>query len=222
MASLIRRIYRKLKSFFKKEKPAIIPQLQSQISLLQAKGFLSIGSNSSCDNVNLDIRNPVEGKLYLSIGNDSVINGSFVIETNNGKISIGNRTFIGGGAFISAEEIEIGNDVMFSWGCTVIDTNAHSLELRKRKDDVKDWKRGLDEGKIGKYKNWTHVNSKKITIKDKSWVGFNCIILKGVTIGEGAVVGAGSVVTSDVPEYAIVGGNPAKIVRMLTEDERRD
>jgi len=48
---------------------------------------------------------------------------------------------------------------------------------------------------------------------DYSRIAFNAIILKGVTIGEGAVVGAGSVVTKDVPDYAVVGGNPAKILK---------
>ncbi|MCB0501084.1 MAG: hypothetical protein KDD32_00210 [Bacteroidetes bacterium] len=52
-------------------------------------------------------------------------------------------------------------------------------------------------------------------IKDKAWIGFNVIILKGVTIGEGAVVGAGSVVTKDVPDYTIVVGNPAKLIKKL-------
>ena len=52
-----------------------------------------------------------------------------------------------------------------------------------------------------------------ITIKDKAWIGFDCIVLKGVTIGEGAVVAAGSVVTKDVPDYAVVAGNPAVIVK---------
>lgn len=53
---------------------------------------------------------------------------------------------------------------------------------------------------------------KKVTIKDFVWVGANVTILPGVTIGEGAIVGAGSVVTKDVPDCAIVGGNPAKII----------
>jgi galactoside O-acetyltransferase len=71
----------------------------------------------------------------------------------------------------------------------------------------------LDEGKTGYYKNWTGVKHAPIIIKDKAWIGFNCIILKGVTIGEGAVVGAGSVVTENVPDYAVVAGNPARLIR---------
>lgn len=58
-----------------------------------------------------------------------------------------------------------------------------------------------------------------IVIKDDVWVGANSLILSGVTIGQGAVVAAGSVVTKDVPPYAIVGGNPAKIIRYRFEEK---
>jgi acetyltransferase-like isoleucine patch superfamily enzyme len=58
-----------------------------------------------------------------------------------------------------------------------------------------------------------------ITIGNDVWVGAHAIILSGVTIGNGAVIGAGSVVTSDVPPYAIVGGNPAKVIRYRFSNE---
>ena len=66
-------------------------------------------------------------------------------------------------------------------------------------------------------KNWSVVNTKPITIKDKVWIGMNVIILKGVTIGEGAVIGAGSVVTQDVPAWSVVAGNPAKVVKRISK-----
>lgn len=62
-------------------------------------------------------------------------------------------------------------------------------------------------------KDWDNVITKEITICKKAWIGMNVIILKGVTIGEGAVVAAGSVVTKDVPPYRVVGGNPAQIIK---------
>jgi acetyltransferase-like isoleucine patch superfamily enzyme len=58
-----------------------------------------------------------------------------------------------------------------------------------------------------------------VVIEDKVWIGFNVIILKGVRVGEGAVVAAGSVVTKDVPPYCVVAGNPAHVVKELAEDE---
>lgn len=178
--------------------------------------FIKIGRNSNFDKKAIQIRSASEHKIFMEIGEDCELYGSFIFETNTGKIEIGDRTFIGGGKFICIEGISIGNDVMFSWGCTVIDNNAHSLISAERKDDVIDWKRGLDSGKIGFYKNWENVERKKIIIKDKAWIGFNSIILKGVTIGEGAVVAAGSVVTKDVPDYSVVGGNPAKVIKQTT------
>ena len=69
---------------------------------------------------------------------------------------------------------------------------------------------------IGDNPDLSTIKSAPIVIKDKAWIGFNCIIMKGVTIGEGAVIGAGSVVTKDVPDYAVVGGNPAQIIKYTT------
>lgn len=177
--------------------------------------YVDRGMNVISDGLNVQVRMPVQDKKFLSIGNDSVVSGNFVFETRDAKINIGQRTFIGGGLFVAAKEIEISNDIMISWGCTFADTNAHSTDWNDRVTDVIDWKRGLESGKTGHFKNWSNVKSGKITIKDKAWIGFNSIILKGVTIGEGSIVAAGSVVTKDVPDWTVVGGNPAQIIRNL-------
>lgn len=174
------------------------------------------GNRTDIKRVELSIRKPVNKKVFLEIGDDSLIMGSFVFEKETGKIKIGDRTFIGGGFFSSICQIDIGNDIMFSWGCTVVDNNAHSLISSERINDVRDWKRGVDEDKLGLYKDWTNIKAAPIKICDKAWIGFNSIILKGVTIGEGAIVAAGSVVTKDVPAFAVVAGNPAKIVKYTT------
>lgn len=60
--------------------------------------------------------------------------------------------------------------------------------------------------------------SKKIIVKDEAWIGANVTIMPGVTIGEGAVIGAGSIVTRDVPDYCVVVGSPAKIIRNLKNE----
>jgi len=172
-----------------------------------------INNGALIQSFSLNIIKPVKDKIFLKLGKDSIINGSFIFEKETGKISIGERTFIGGGIFICIDEIEIGNDVMFSWGCTVVDNNSHSVISTERVNDVLDWKRGIEEDKLGHYKNWANVKYSKITIKDKAWIGFNSIILKGVTIGEGAIIGAGSVVTKDVPDFAVVAGNPVRIIK---------
>ncbi|WP_456439405.1 acyltransferase [Psychroserpens sp.] len=101
-----------------------------------------------------------------------------------------------------------------------MDNNAHSLKWSERKNDVRDWKKGIEENKIGIYKNWQNVESAPIIIKDKSWIGFETVVLKGVTIGEGAIIGSKSVVTKDVPDWTVVAGNPAKVIREIPIEER--
>jgi len=146
----------------------------------------------------------------LEIGDGSIIDGTIFFDRDDAKVIIGSNSYVNG-SIISAEEIEIGNDVLIAWGCHIVDHNSHALLSVNRARDVKDWYNGQ--------KDWSKVKRKRVHISDKAWIGFNSIILKGVTIGEGAVVAAGSVVTKDVPPYTIVGGNPAKLIRPITPDE---
>lgn len=159
--------------------------------------------------------NKLELPKQLVVGSNSIVSGNFVFENGRGTISIGDRSFVGGGNFICINKIEIGDDVLLSWGCTFIDNDAHSLDFEIRKNDVADWAKGIEERKLGFYKNWNSIASAPIVIGNKTWIGFNVIILKGVTIGEGAIIGAGSVVTKDVPAWSLAAGNPAKVIKNL-------
>ena len=190
-------------------------KIKDELSDLIQNGQIIIGKDAKTDGFNVQIRNQKLDHVFLEIGDESLISGNYIFEIAEGRISIGNRTFIGNSTFICIDEIKIGSDVLFSWGITVADNDSHSIFWEDRIHDVYNWKKGVDEGQIGKYKDWSKVNRKKVIVKDKAWVGFNSIILKGVTIGEGAVVAAGSVVTKDVPDWAVVGGNPAKVIKKL-------
>ncbi|WP_263358973.1 acyltransferase [Acidicapsa ligni] len=77
---------------------------------------------------------------------------------------------------------------------------------------MRDWYHGK--------KDWKTVILKPVRICDKSWIGLNAIVLKGVEIGEGAVVAAGSVVTKNVPSWTVVAGNPAKVIREIPVEDR--
>jgi galactoside O-acetyltransferase len=136
-----------------------------------------------------------------------MIESSFYFDKENCLIKIGSRTFIGGSKLICADRIEIGDDVLISWGCTIVDHNSHSLSFSERKNDVVD-------GLVGE-KDWTNVLINRVEIKDKVWIGFDVKILKGVVIGEGAIVAAGSIVTKHVPPYTLVAGIPAKVIKTL-------
>lgn len=103
-----------------------------------------------------------------------------------------------------------------AWGAWIYDHNSHSLDWRDRVDDHARYLQELRAGEmIATRKDWSPVKTAPIKICDRVWIGFNAIILKGVTIGEGAVVGAGAVVTRDVEPYTVVAGNPARVVRVL-------
>ena len=102
-----------------------------------------------------------------------------------------------GGVLCAAERITIGNHVVVGANTTIVDTDFHPLEA------------------MGRKVNAAAGRSAAIVIEDDVFIGMNCLVLKGVTIGRGSMIGAGSVVTRDVPPGVIVAGNPAKLVRDL-------
>lgn len=160
--------------------------------------------------------NPVENKIYLEIGKDCIVGSNFIFESKDGFISIGNHCFIGGSTFICHCNIEICNNVTIAWGCTIYDHNSHSLDYLERRKDIDDQLNDIKNGRnFIANKDWSKVKTAPIKICDDAWIGMNCIILKGVTIGEGAIVAAGSVVTKDVPAWSVVGGNPAIFIKSL-------
>jgi acetyltransferase-like isoleucine patch superfamily enzyme len=113
------------------------------------------------------------------------------------KLWIGDRFAMTGGTLCAAECIEIGNDVNIGANSMVIDTDFHPLQADLRASHPQDGK------------------TKPIMIGDAVFIGASCIILKGIKIGCRSVIGAGSVVTKDVPAGVIVAGNPAKFVREI-------
>lgn len=143
----------------------------------------------------------------LAVGSGSIFEGQIAADRAGAEVRIGNNSFFGNSLIVTAQQVLIGDDVLVSWGCTIVDHDSHSPHWDQRQNDV----RQHHEGR----KSWEHVAVRPVSIGNRAWVGFNCIILKGVTIGEGAVVGAGSVVTRDVAPYTLVAGNPARPIRSL-------
>lgn len=122
----------------------------------------------------------------------------FNIYAPNSKIIIGDNVGISGSTICATTSVTIGNNVLIGSGCLISDTDSHPI----------DWEDRL-------YDRNQKTRKAPIVIKDNAFIGARSIILKGVTIGEGAVVGAGSVVSKDVPPYTVVAGNPARVVKTL-------
>jgi acetyltransferase-like isoleucine patch superfamily enzyme len=112
-------------------------------------------------------------------------------------LEIGANFAMTGGTICAAERIIIKNNVAVGANTTIIDTDFHPLDPEQRK--LKQ-----SGGRVA-----------AVNIEDDVFIGMNCLVLKGVTIGRGSIIGAGSVVTQDVPPCVIVAGNPARIVREL-------
>ncbi|MFY0253347.1 acyltransferase [Chitinophaga sp. 30R24] len=180
------------------------------------------GDSIFFDNFHLDVRVPVAGKKFLKVGKDSVLNCEVIFESGEGKVVVGDRVFIGGGQIISRSKIEFEDDIFVAWGGCIYDHDSHSLDYKERQNDLKQQLIDIRQGKgFIKNKNWSVVNTKPIKICSNVWIGMNCLILKGVTIGEGAIIGAGSVVTKDVAPWTVVAGNPARLIKVLPDHLRR-
>ena len=163
-----------------------------------------LGANTQIKGV-IEKRSP---RSAVIIGKDCIIEGYLATEKDGCRLWIGNNVFIGNQTVIDCStSIEIADDVLISYRCLLTDTDGHSLKYSIRRHDLKKH-------------DWTTVNSAPVKISRGAWIGAHSIILKGVTIGEGAIVSAGSVVTKNVPSWTIVAGNPAYVIRELQEDER--
>jgi acetyltransferase-like isoleucine patch superfamily enzyme len=127
-------------------------------------------------------------------------NHPVVLSTRTAKaiIHIGNNCGFTGTNLVAAERIKIGNRVSVGANSTITDTDFHPLDPIERQRDFL----------AGKHA--------PVIIEDDVFIGMHSLILKGVTIGRGSVVGAGSVVTDDVASGIIVAGNPARLVRNVS------
>lgn len=115
------------------------------------------------------------------------------------EIIIGDHTGLSGVVVFAAKSIRIGSHVRIGVNTVIYDTDFHSLDWKTRRED------NSPQGFVS-----------AVVIEDDVWIGGNSIILKGVHIGRGAVIGAGSVVTCDIPEGTVWAGNPAKFIKHIS------
>ena len=164
------------------------------------KQRFTCGSNFRVKN-KFDISGP--GRVLF--GDDILVEGgpfninTFYTYTNDAIISAGSHTYFNGVRIGCRTRIDIGSWCIFA-DARITDNDAHSVYPDR-------WDPSAA------------IQSKPVIIEDNVWVCLAAIILKGVRIGRNSVVGAGAVVSNDVPENSVVAGNPARVVKTFTEEE---
>lgn len=160
----------------------------------------SVGTRLRADNLPY-----IRGDGRLLIGDNVNLSGRSCFYFINNMpekpvIEIGSNVFIGNGCtFSSAGRITVGDHVLISAGVRIHDNDGHPLDAARRRAGC-----GIEVG-----------NARPVVVEENAWLGAQTVILKGVRIGRNAVVGAGSVVLSDVPADSVAAGNPAVVIKSL-------
>lgn len=164
---------------------------------LQIDGLLKIYNKGKC-NIGNDViirsgfeRNVVGGDVFCKI---------YIEE--GAELVIGNKVGISNSTIYTATRVFIGDEVNIGAGCLITDSDHHSIDYKSRCVSKED----------------TNVKKAPIFVEQGAFIGTRSIILKGVTIGEKAVIAAGSVVTKSVPPNQLWGGNPAKFIKEINTD----
>lgn len=161
---------------------------------LNLNGDLRINANRSGKNGRSSIMRMDKG-AFLECDGFRFMYGADIILFENAHLKLGERSFINSDCKIRChKEITIGNDCAISHDFTVMDSDYHKME--------------------------GEVNTRPIHIGNHVWIGTRVTILRGVNVGDGAVIAAGSVVSSDVPSGSLVAGVPAKVIKEHVEWEK--
>lgn len=155
------------------------------------------------------VLNPRKTPELVRVGAHSIVRGELFVFNHGGKIDVGDWCFVGENSRIwSAASVTIGNRVLVSHDVNIHDTNGHPTGAAARHAHFRAIATTGHPAQV-------EMRSAPITIGDDVWIGFGATIMKGVTVGDGAIIAANSVVTHDVPPFTLFAGNPAQFVRQL-------
>lgn len=147
----------------------------------------------------VEVREEIKRQLFRSVGKNVFIEPDFICEMGN-NITIGDNVFMNFGCIIfDMGEVTIGDNVMFGPRVGIYTTN-HAFDPEERIDNV--------------------AISKPVHIGNRVWIAADVKIVQGVTIGDDSIIGAGSVVTKDIPAGVIAAGNPCRVIRAITEKDK--
>jgi acetyltransferase-like isoleucine patch superfamily enzyme len=137
---------------------------------------------------------------------------SFVIGAR-GRVVVGDYTVLNGTYIVCNLEVNIGNHCLLAWGSVISDCWSGAATLEQRRAAMY----AAAEDSFRRLQS--PLEPKAVTLQDNCWVGFDAVILPGVTLGRGCIVGSKTVISEDVPAYAVVVGDPPRVIRFLEPDD---
>ncbi len=161
----------------------------SKDAIINIKGVFKLGAKENPKS-NLETRLSIEGKGKIEVNGDFLFGaGSDIRVYDNANLILNGGYCNGFVQIICTDKVEIGNDVAIARDVIIRDTDSHEIISKN------------------------HRVTAPVVIGNHVWIGTRAIIMKGVRVGDGAVIAAGAVVTKDVPSKTIVAGVPAKVIR---------
>lgn len=151
----------------------------------------------------------------IRIGANTHIRGE-ILALPGGDVRIGDYCYLGEGSRVwSQSSVSIGDRVLIAHNVTILDSLTHPIDPRERHHHFATIiSRGHPQG--------ADLGARAVVVDDDAWIACHSVVLRGVHIGAQAIVGAGSVVTRDVPPRTLVAGNPARVVKSLEAGPRED
>jgi acetyltransferase-like isoleucine patch superfamily enzyme len=134
----------------------------------------------------------------------------------NARVQVGRCSLVNGAWIICDSRIEIGEYALIAWNVVLMDSYRAPFDPKRRSEALRRMSRQSLRRLV------EEIEPRPIRIERNVWIGFDSCVLPGVTIGEGAIVGARSVVAEDVPPYTLAAGNPARVIREIKNDTKRE
>ncbi len=155
-----------------------------------------------------------ETGLEIGEGTGTYDRASFVVG-KAGRVTVGTHTVLNGTTIICNDYVEIGNHCLVAWGSVITDS-WENLNLERRREILRTASQDIHRHLLPTEK------PRPVIIEDNVWVGFDSVILPGVRLGRGCVVGSKTIITADVEPYAVMVGNPARVIKILEPDDTED
>ena len=180
-------------------------RLENDVNDRSAPTNIEVGEGVRMDSVAGFKQFRTKAEVGMRIGDHTTLCGVQFATSERGVIEIGADCYIDGASIIAEEKVTIGDRVVIAVQVTIADSDFHPIDPEQRALDCV----ALSPSGDGKRPPFL---TRPVIVENDVWIGFGAVLLKGVRVGQGVIVGAGSVVTKDVPAGMFVSGNPARVI----------